>query len=82
MKCTSGKHDWMDPISAKRCCNPKWQRAIRLRGKHSDLDLKGRTYSTDFVHGWVRKAVVVTRPSQRIVSRLYPYTKRGRTSYG
>lgn len=29
MKCRSGKHEWMDPVSAQRCCAPEWRRELR-----------------------------------------------------
>lgn len=56
MKCQSGKHEWLDPISAERCCSGKWFRAIRSIGDHHDLDEKGRVGSAvlGFVYGWVR----------------------------
>jgi hypothetical protein len=30
MKCCSGKHDWLDPVSAERCCRPGWTRVQRF----------------------------------------------------
>lgn len=56
MKCQSGKHNWIEPISAERCCNAEWHRALRPWGSAQDLDEKGRAYDgTGFVHGWVKK---------------------------
>lgn len=28
MKCVSGKHEWLSPVSAKRCCVPGWRREL------------------------------------------------------
>ena len=30
MLCRSGKHDWIKPISAERCCDPRWSRELRM----------------------------------------------------
>jgi hypothetical protein len=30
MLCCTGKHDWLDPISASRCCVPGWKRVLRV----------------------------------------------------
>lgn len=54
MRCQSGNHEWIEPISAERCCSGEWHRAMRLYAEHKDLDEQGRTYSIEFVHGWVR----------------------------
>ncbi|MCX8018590.1 MULTISPECIES: hypothetical protein [Tepidimonas] len=29
MKCRSGLHEWLDPASAQRCCDPGWRRELR-----------------------------------------------------
>lgn len=30
MLCRTGRHDWMDPVSAARCCDPHWRRELRM----------------------------------------------------
>lgn len=27
--CKSGTHNWIDPISAERCCDPNYKRVLR-----------------------------------------------------
>jgi hypothetical protein len=29
-RCSSGRHYWLDPISAARCCSPEWARELRF----------------------------------------------------
>jgi hypothetical protein len=29
MRCRSGKHEWINPISAERCCDPRWRQELR-----------------------------------------------------
>ncbi len=31
--CRSGRHHWLSPVSAERCCDPQWQRVLRA-GAH------------------------------------------------
>lgn len=56
MRCVSGKHEWIDPISAERCCSGRWYRALRHIDDVDDLDPNGRTRvaGEPFVNGWVR----------------------------
>ena len=30
MLCSTGRHDWIDPVSAARCCHPQWRRELRI----------------------------------------------------
>lgn len=30
MRCCSGRHEWIDPISAERCCRPGWSQQLRF----------------------------------------------------
>lgn len=30
--CASGRHVWIDPVGAARCCNPGWRREFRASG--------------------------------------------------
>lgn len=30
MLCCTGKHDWIDPVSAARCCVTGWSRELRF----------------------------------------------------
>jgi hypothetical protein len=56
MKCKSGRHEWADPIDAKRCCSAWWRREVRARGQEGDLDPEGRHVvpceGTILVYGW------------------------------
>jgi hypothetical protein len=51
MRCASGRHEWLDPVSAERFCSGKWFRALRLPGDNDDLDADRRVYDgVGFVH--------------------------------
>jgi hypothetical protein len=55
MRCQSGMHEWVDPVSAERCCKPEWKRVLRILGDgEDDLDPDGRVYHDVFVNGWVK----------------------------
>ena len=55
MRCRSGNHEWMDKVSAERCCSGSWSRALRMQDDDGDLDPDGRVYDgVGFVHGWAR----------------------------
>lgn len=30
MLCRTGKHDWISPVGAARCCDPHWRRELRI----------------------------------------------------
>lgn len=49
MKCYSGKHEWSDPTSAQRCCNPRWSRELRYG--MSDLQPDDDHHGIVVVHG-------------------------------
>ena len=55
MKCGSGKHEWINPVSRKRCCKKEWKRILRPIYDTGGLDTEGRTYTDcgNFVHGWI-----------------------------
>lgn len=38
MKCRSGKHEWRDPVSAERCCDPRWRRELRYGSERIEGD--------------------------------------------
>lgn len=41
MRCRTGKHDWIDPVSAARCCDPHWRRELRMGCAEDRDDLAG-----------------------------------------
>jgi hypothetical protein len=54
MKCASGQHEWISPVNAKRCCNPRWQRILVPLSEASKYDLNGqqRVDGEEMVHVW------------------------------
>lgn len=38
MKCRSGKHEWLNTVSAERCCDPQWVREVRFGSERIDGD--------------------------------------------
>lgn len=50
MICVSGKHDWIDPVSAARCCRPGWSR--KLRGR-KDPPLPGEVSGGTIYQDWL-----------------------------
>lgn len=55
MKCTSGKHEWIDPVSAERCCDPRWTRELRygMDDLHDGDEADGIVVLHD-APGWIR----------------------------
>lgn len=35
MLCRTGRHDWLNQVSAQRCCDPIWRRELRI-GRSDD----------------------------------------------
>lgn len=58
MLCRSGRHEWIDPLDARRCCSDTWRRSLRIRGDEGDLDPIGRQRvpcgAYMLIYGWVR----------------------------
>jgi hypothetical protein len=64
MRCVSGKHEWVDKVSAERCCSPNWTRILLLPGESlkrameedPTLDIKGYNVARDdgFQFVWKR----------------------------
>jgi len=55
MKCKSGKHEWLDEVSAQRCCNG-WHQELRVGKCEPEDDSLGRSYieGEDMVYVWVK----------------------------
>lgn len=41
MRCKSGRHEWADATSARRCCDPAWRRELRIGSVEPDDDPDG-----------------------------------------
>lgn len=54
MKCSSGNHEWDNPVSARRCCNPRWERVLVESSDSSKYDPNGQVAveGTLMVHVW------------------------------
>lgn len=47
MLCRTGRHDWLSPVSAQRCCDPHWRRELRMWRAEDGDDAAEASY----VHG-------------------------------
>jgi hypothetical protein len=54
--CRSGKHHWLDPISADRCCNG-WRRELRIPRAELGDDLGGSQRIPEGTLVWVKVGV-------------------------
>lgn len=58
MKCVSGKHEWIDPTSAQRCCAPAWRRVLRRADEVTPGEARGGAIDVDgesLVWVWCRE---------------------------
>jgi hypothetical protein len=57
MKCKSGEHEWVSPVNAVRCCDPKWKRVSVPEDQAKTLDINGRIYDEHSctVSGWIEQ---------------------------
>lgn len=62
MTCAGGRHEWLERVSAERCCNPQWTRITLLPGERLGQVLEdtrvapdGITHAPDgFKFAWMR----------------------------
>ncbi len=56
--CNSGRHAWLNPDDAEKCCHPEWQRVLLVPWPGETLPLRGRhivVAGTTCAFAWVRK---------------------------
>jgi len=57
--CKSGRHFWVDPVSAGRCC-AGWHQELRVPGPDPGDDPEGRVTTDEGTFVWVRDEVEST----------------------
>lgn len=57
MKCKSGQHEWVSPVNAARCCDPRWKRVNVPESEAKTLDVNGRIFEDNSctVSGWIEQ---------------------------